>query len=163
MAKAKVQKKGLSPQTKRTLGNVFKSIISNQSCIDGAKESPWWIAVIFLVISFIIPAIPIYVNNSKNYGASFVASANYGADRGLANTTEYLHDNGYEFTVTGGKLKFYKDDAELVAMPEGFVASDLIGANYNFLFYITDLTGSNLSAYVKELQNNNYLLGSTVA
>ena len=160
MAKAKVKKSGMSPQTKRTLLNVGKSIISNQSCIDGAKESPWWIALIFLVVATILPALPIFVNNNKTYGASFVEGANYGSDRGLANTTETLHAEGYEFIVTGGHMKFYKDGSEMVAMPEGFVASDTINGTYNFLFYITDLTGSELSKYVDGIRNTKYIAGT---
>ena len=157
--KKNANRKGLSPETKRTLGNVFKSIISNQSCIDGAKESPWWIAVIFLVISIALPVIPTLVNGTKAYGASFVASANYGADRGLANTSQYLHENGYEFKVEGGTMSFYKDGAPFQT-DNNFVASDIIENNYNFLFYVTNSTGSEYDNLIKEITNTKYVGGS---
>ena len=111
--KTKKQRKPMNPQTKRNLVNVFKGIISNQSCIDGAKESPWWIAVIFLVFSIVLPVLPTFVNATKAYGASFVSSANYGLDRGLANTTQELHANGYEFKVSGGYLTFEQNGAQI--------------------------------------------------
>ena len=165
MSKVKKQRKGLSPQTKRTLGNVFKSIIMNQSCIDGAKESPWWIALIFLLISIVLPVVPITFNYSKTYGASFVASANYGLDRGLANTTQFLSDNGYEFKVDGGEMSFYKDGAQFVPS-EDFIASDIINdpvtgsQTYNFLFYVTNYTGGEFSSLLKKIEETKYESGT---
>ena len=159
--KVKKQGKGLSPQTKRTLGNVFKSLISNQSCIDGAKESPWWIAVIFLVLSIFLPVIPITVNYSKTFGASFITNANYGADKGLANTAKSLHDSGYEFKVSEGLLSFYKDGS-IYATTEDFIASDIdINTNqYNFLVYATTYSGSELTAFVNNINATKFISGS---
>ena len=108
----KNEKKGMSPQTKRNLLNVFKSIISNQSAIDGAKEAPFWIAIIFLLLSVALPVIPIIVAQQKISGSDFVASYSYSADRGLANTTQSLKADGYAFKVEGGTLSFNKDVAD---------------------------------------------------
>ena len=153
-------KRGLSPQTKRTLGNVFKSLILNQSCIDGAKESPWWIAVIFLVFSIVLPVLPTFVNATKAYGASFVSGANYGLDRGLANTTQELHANGYEFKVSGGYLTFEQNGAK-VAPTDDPIAVDKIGNNYNFLMYITEYRGADYTTFKNTINNQKYILGTT--
>ena len=157
------QKKGLAPQTKRNLINVFKSLISNQAAIDGAKEAPFWIAIIFLVLSICLPVIPIIVAQQKVNGNNFISSYNYGADRGLANTTMELEEQGYVFKVQGGTLSFNKET------PVDAVASDTITKEgkdgvyvvYNFRFYITNKEGSELQEYITSLTNISYLEKST--
>ena len=164
--KAKKQKRRLSDQARRDLGNTFKSILSNQACVDGGKEAPWWIAVIFLVLAICLPVIPITVSYSKAYGSSFIAGANYDSDRGLAKTTEYLHANGYELKVEGGDMQFYKD-GNIIEGSDKPIASDIYentvsGATYyNFQFYITDRTGGDLTNFVDSLTKNYYLVGTT--
>lgn len=156
-------KKGLAPQTKRNLLNVFKSLISNQAAIDGAKEAPFWIAIIFLVLSICLPVIPIIVAQQKVNGNSFISSYNYGADRGLANTTMTLENDGYVFKVEGGKLSFNKE------VSDEAVANDVITKEgkdgeynvFNFRFYITNKEGSALQDYVTSLTNISYLEKTT--
>ena len=157
------QKKGLSPQTKRNLGNVFKSILSNQAAIDGAKEAPFWIGIIFLILSVCLPIIPIIVAQQKVSGDNFISSYNYGADRGLANTTMSLEENGYVFKVEGGSLSFNKD------VSTESVADDIITKGtgesayqvYNFRFYITNKEGSELQDFVNTLSEISYLEHTT--
>lgn len=155
--KLKKQKKPMSPETKRNLLNVFKSIISNQACIDGAKETPWWVAAIFFVISICLPVIPITVSYSKAYGASFVANYAYNADRGIENTFSELKTSGWEINVEGGLLKFNKD----VSSDEP-VAKDINAetGQYNFLLYATNKSGSELQNLVTKLDNAKYELNT---
>ena len=160
----KNQKKGLSPQTKRNLGNVFKSLISNQAAIDGAKEAPFWIGIIFLVLSICLPVIPIIVAQQKVNGNNFISSYNYGADRGLANTTMQLEDNGYIFKVEGGTLSFNKDTSDNSAADDIITRKDGNGNDYqvyNFRFYITSKEGTELQNFVTSLTEISYLEKST--
>ena len=145
----------MSPETKRNLGNVFKSIISNQAAIDGAKETPWWVATIFFVLSICLPVIPITVAYSKSYGSSFVSSYNYNSDVGVQNTFTSLKADGYVFNVEGGLLSFNKP------VSNDPVATDTYRGAYNFLVYITDKTGDDLSAFVTILDNAKYESGTT--
>ena len=164
--KAKKKKKQMSEQTRRTLGNTFKSILSNQACVDGGKEAPWWIAVIFLVLAICLPVIPITVSYSKAYGSSFIAGANYDSDRGLVKTTEYLHANGYELKVEGGDMQYYKD-GNIIEGSDEAIASDIYENTvsnikyYNFQFYITDKAGGDLTTFVESLTKKQYLVGTT--
>ncbi len=59
-------------ETKETLGRTFKSLISNQACIDGAKKDPWWIAILLFIVGIILPLVPLMVNASSADGADFI-------------------------------------------------------------------------------------------
>ena len=111
--KLKKTRKGMSPKAKFTLGSAFKGIISNQACIDGSKESPWWVAAIFFVFAVIIPLIPGFVKLSKVNGADFLSSANYGLDTSLTGLTYDLYNNDHvELKASKGILHYYKDGVE---------------------------------------------------
>ena len=53
-------------ETRRTVRNLFASIIKNDAAIDGAKTAPWWIALILFFVGSFLPIIPIMVNASKH-------------------------------------------------------------------------------------------------
>ena len=161
----KTNRKPMSPQAKRNLGNVFKSIISNQAAIDGAKEAPLFIAIIFLLLSIILPLIPILVTTSSYYGSSFVANYSYSADQGLAYTTNDLKTKGFEFKVLGGNLTFYKDGQEFDTTNQELVSYHTLKDGnektyYNFMFYITNLTGQDLVDYVSTISAKQFESGT---
>ena len=157
--KLKKQRKPMSPETKRNLINVFKSIVSNQAVIDGAKETPWWVAVIFFVISICLPVIPITVSYSKAYGASFVANYAYNADRGIENTFQKAKDAGWEINVDNGLLTFNKEvNDEPIA-----VDTNAETRQYNFRLYVTNKTGDDLQSFVNALDNAKFEMGTTNA
>ena len=135
--KLKKQRKPMSPETKRNLINVFKSIISNQAVIDGAKETPWWVAVIFFVISICLPVIPITVSYRKAYGASFVDNYSYNSDRGIENTFTAAKADGWEINVDNGILTFNKE------VTDEAIAKDINTATgqYNLLLLVTNKSG----------------------
>ena len=164
--KLKKVKKGMSPEAKRNLGLAFRSLISNQACVDGGKEAPWWIAVIFFVLAICLPVIPITVSYSNAYGSSFLSSYTYSSDRGIEETFTKLNAEGYQFNVNDGLMTFNKPVSE---QP---VATDIIHDSsrstteipdyqyYNFLVYITDKTGADLSIFVTNLDAAKYEVGT---
>ena len=163
--KTKKQRKPMNPQTKRNLVNVFKGIISNQSCIDGAKEAPFFIAIIFFLLSLVLPLIPVLVKYSNVYGASFVASYSYNIDEGLQDTVTKLRADGFEFKVEGGEMTFYQNGTvyetagkELVKTHTRKIGEDI--EYYDFMFYISDKTGTELVDFVKELSAKQYESGT---
>lgn len=105
--KLKKAKKGMNPKVKFTLVNSFKGLISNQAVIDGSKDSPWWVAVIFLVFSSFLPLIPTFAQLSKMDGASFLNTYNYGLDENLAHFAYSQYVDGYEYRIESGKLMSY--------------------------------------------------------
>ncbi len=103
----------MTNETKRTIRNLFGSIIKNESAIDGAKTAPWWIAIILYIVGSFLPIIPIMVNASKTYGASFVANAIYGYDQALTSCGVQMQAESYELKVQNHELIAKKDGVEL--------------------------------------------------
>ena len=116
--KLKKQKKGMSPKAKFTLLHCFKGLVSNQSCIDGSKESPWWVASIFLVFSVIIPLLPNLFRLGSVNGGAYLTSATFGLDKQMTAIAYELKTEGVDLKVEGGVLHYYKDGVE---DPTGFI------------------------------------------
>lgn len=162
-------KKSMSPRTKNILLNGFKSIISNQAAIDSAKETPWWIAVILALFAVILPLIPTYVTLNKAYGSSFLASATYGVDDGLAEATEKFYKDGYEFNLDKNMITYYKApgvefvDSDYVTSSEQdaqFSVVNSISNQYTFRFYITNSEGNALKKLVNAIDKIKYETGT---
>ena len=164
--KLQKSKKGMSPRAKSVLVNSFKGIISNQSCVDNGKEAPWWLAILFLLFSVLIPLIPNHVHMNNAYGSSFLTSGAFGLDTGLAKATVQLRadDKGFDF-VEG--LLTYEDLSTGTPIPatEDPIYSDTRitanGTQYNFLMYYTDKTGSDLSNFVNLLTEQQFIIDTT--
>ena len=122
--KLKKQKKGLSPKAKFTLVNVFKGLFSNQAVIDGSKASPWWVAAIFFVFSFILPLVPNHVKNGSVNGGAFCSSVNYGLDNSLTAFAYDWYKEGKELRVSKNVLHYYENDVEteMVIPDEEYIA-----------------------------------------
>ena len=99
--------------TKRTIANLFASLVSNNRAIEGAKTAPWWIAVILFILGTFLPVIPIMVTQSQDYGAKFLNGYLNGFDQALVSETVQMHDDGYQFKIEGGSLLAYKDGVQL--------------------------------------------------
>ena len=165
--KVKKVKKGMSPQARRNVANGFKSIISNQACIDSAKESPWWIAIIFLAISIFLPVIPIWSNASKAYGSSFLQTT-YNSDRGVFQTFDIFRAQGYEFRVEGSMMNFYKDnvkvadDAAAETRYDYMEVKDPTNVTCTVINFVTVIVPDNqVASKVQELANKQYRQYST--
>lgn len=178
--KLKKQRKPMSQKTRNTISCGFRSIISNQAAIDGAKEGPWWLAIIFFLFSMIIPLIPTYVNLNKVYGAQFISGATYGFDRGIAKATEYFKNNNYKFVAGEDNLmSFYKNENQLfeekdyvndihkdaqfsdtVEYTETVGGIEKTYTVYTFRFYITSLEGDALNTFVNALDKAVYVKGT---
>lgn len=163
--KVKKVKKGMSPQARRNVANGFKSILSNQACIDSAKESPWWIAIIFLAISIFLPVIPIWSNASKAYGSSFLQTT-YNSDRGVFNTFQQLQTENYKLEISGSLMSITKNDAPVPDDPiikyDYMEVRDLEETPSTVINFITVIVPDNqVAAKVQELANTQYLQYST--
>ncbi len=110
--KLKKSKKGMNPKTKFVLTSAVKGVISNQSCIDGSKEGPWWVAAIFFAVSVLVPLIPGLVKNSKVNGGDFISGYNYGFDNALSDIIYEMADNEENFKVEKGLLHYYNSGVE---------------------------------------------------
>ena len=172
--KLKKKKTGLSPKAKFTLISAGKGIISNQSVIDGSKESPWWVAAIFFAVSVIIPLVPGFAKLSKASGSDFISSVNYGLDNTMASFAFEMNEQDIEFKVSGGTLHYYQNDTE---KPEGFVTPDeeyIANATHEWaytnsatlqydlrVFFWKGLSTSKLSKYVNQVARQKFVRGTT--
>ena len=160
--------------SKKTLKNVFASLISNDSAIDGAKTAPWWIAIIFLILGTFMPIIPIMVSSSKSYGASFMSGYTYGYEQALASASNDMMKDGYSFKINDShQLLAYKDgnllevDAEAGINLVGYYDSDekYNGADTKYRalnVYYTDRPFSGVKALRKTIEATKYYLHSNV-
>ncbi len=155
--KLKKAKKAMSPRTKNILINSFKGIISNQACVDNGKEAPWWLAILFLLFSVIIPLIPNHVQLANSYGASFLNSGTFGIDVGLARASVQLKKDGQTLNVEGGNLT-YSGTGELNPI---YSYTNPLTGQYTFMMYYTEETGSAFTSFVNVISKTQYTVGTT--
>lgn len=79
---------------KKFLKFLFKGFISNQEVLDEGKKKPFWMALIFLLVSLIISVVPAFVSIANTSGASVLTSANNASlDTSLVSFSKYLKEN----------------------------------------------------------------------
>lgn len=167
--KLKQKKTGMSPEAKNTLGNAIKGVISNQCCVDGGKDSPWWVAFIFLCISVILPLIPIMVNIGNTKGSASLSGYSYGVAEGMESTFKEVKADGQAFKVSNGLLTFGE-----TIIPEGTTplkthyfhgltddSTPVAYTEINFDLYITDKRGGDLQQFVSEIGAKKYKVKTT--
>ena len=164
--------------TKRTVKNLFASLIKNDSAIDGAKTAPWWIAVILFVIGTFLPIIPIMVNNSKTYGAQYISGNIYGYEQGLATTAIELKEKGYAFKVSNNNLietyngEEVKETYEVVdgfSKDETAIAEYITKRNgveqYSFQIFYSDRPYNkgtkSIAKLIQTIESRQYVVGTT--
>ena len=162
--KLKKVKKQMSPKTRNILVNSFKGIISNQACVDNGKEAPWWLAIIFALVSVIIPLIPGFVSLDKAYGASFLNNGSFGIDRGLSEAFVSLKSENKELNIKDGLLTYsgevsgtkdydlYKQVTTLSTIQDQ--------EEYGFMLYYTTREGNELQDYVNQKVADYYKVGT---
>ena len=172
--KLKKAKKGMNPKVKFTLVNSFKGLVSNQAVIDGSKDSPWWVAVIFLVFSSFLPLIPNFAQLSKMNGATFISGLNYGLDTQLSRFAYREKLAGHEFKVEGGLLHYYEnynfethtgteksfvkpDEAYFENRTCEFEITNTVTGQFDTKFYFW--VDENLTANVDKIIKQTYLVG----
>ena len=155
----KAKKSTMSPRTKNILINSFKGIISNQACIDNGKEAPWWLAVLFLIFSVLIPLIPNHIQMSQSYGSSFLANGSFGMDIGLARASAQLKKEGKTLGFTDKGLLTYSGterDQEAI-----FKSVSQVNNQFNFKLYYTEAEGSGFNSLYNIISKTQYKEGTT--
>lgn len=113
----------MKEKTKYTLKILFGSLLKNDYAVEGAKTFPWWVAVILFILGTFLPIVPIMVNASKTYGASFASSYVYDFDQALVSCSVKMKKldsyagrddlSTYSFKVDeNNQLLAYKDNSE---------------------------------------------------
>ena len=152
--------KPMNPKTKKFLSNFFFGLFSNDHAIEGSKSNPWWVALIILLVSIIIPVIPITVSASRAYGASFLDSYTYRFDQNIATVTKKMILEGKEFTINENHLLAYNgtitDDSQPVATHVNTSTNQ-----YELMVYYTNKPKNEMSAYIQSIDNIKYIINTT--
>lgn len=134
---------------KQNIKLFLKSLISNNTCIDGARKKPWYAAVIIFFLGIVLSVIPTTVMELKNH-----------ADKNFDSTTFGLREASYEFAnyiKTTDENIFYvvreektgrlvADESISYTSTNNFVFRYVTNANVNEK--ITEIAGANQSYVV---------------
>lgn len=147
------------------LKRAFGSLINNQTAIEGAKFSPWWIGLIFFILGILLPVVPLFVSAATTNGTSFLSSAEYGL--GLDKTF------GIAMNEIPNALTFDNSTKTISYSGTGSEAEpDLIGKyvadagnckdQYELRIYYSNVDSSAaISQYITNKESISYLKGST--
>ncbi len=123
---------------KASVKGLFKTLISNQACVDSAINHKWWVALLFFVASMGLSIIPSTVNTATTRGDNILTNYPYSVDVGLEDFSRKLNGEVYDSTTESRSI-----DSEKVV---NFVISpDENGTNK---LSIDDTSLTNLNTYV---------------
>lgn len=83
----------------KNLKLVLKSIISNDACVQGGRQAPWWISIIMVFVSVVLTLIPPLVSSLKAKGEDFVSASTNNYEVGSLRFFEEANEKGLTFTV----------------------------------------------------------------
>ena len=89
----------LKPRTKETIKLSFAQLISNDACIMGGRERPWYFAIIFGLLAVVLAWIPIAVTYFTVDGSTILNSTTYGLDNSLIAFQEEANASGLTMVV----------------------------------------------------------------
>mgnify|MGYP003290512523 CR=1 FL=1 len=122
-------------KAKKNAGLLFKSLINNETAIIGARRKGWWWALIMLVFSGMVAAIPATVQASKKDGADFLNTANVsGYDVSFRKMVEEFKDRNIDFTVHHEGKKGVDSYVEVtgITVDDSYVFTTPLFQHYNY-------------------------------
>ena len=82
---------------------LLRSLIKNDACVEGGRAYPWWVAVIFFILSTAISIIPTTVSLFTVDAGVSITQASYDSDKGFYESLKALKADGVD-------LKFYNQN-----------------------------------------------------
>ena len=163
----------MKAKTKQTIKNIFLSNVSNQTALNAAKTSPWWIGLIMAIFGILLPIIPLMTTVAKSNGSNIINSVSYGLETYNTSSLLDLEEKGYDLKVDGNnELLIYKDNTpitEIRVTEETVPVSQYISTNdegiqrveYEVYFTTRKVSGTNgVSPLIKELNAIKYINGT---
>lgn len=158
----------MKDRTKEVLKDGFGSLISNAAAIRGAKAGPLWLTILFFVFSILLPIVPLFVQQAKTNGSTFLNNYSYGLERYVTSMAMELKDDGIEFGIDEEHMLSITDNGNPVDFNEYGSAKpfasyiDEASKQYNFVLYISNaLTNSEKNAVNKIISTTYYEGGTT--
>lgn len=117
----------------------FKTLYSNQACIDCGTQKKWYFAIIAFIFSLLVAMVPLTVNASKQSGSSYVSGTTYGFKEAFIETV--LDESSY--VTVDGSLK----NINFVDNQATFDGTSAVTTNSKFYFlgYHTSLNNNKTS------------------
>ena len=119
---------------KETLKLFAKSLISNNSCIDGARKKPWYAAIIIFLLGIILSVIPSSVIALKNSAEQNFDSTTYGLREASYEFAKYIKEteDGVFYVKKEGKTSTLRGDESI-----SFVSSNYFAFSFVFNDHVT--------------------------
>jgi maltodextrin utilization protein YvdJ len=164
MSNKKNKKKRMSDSAKQNLFTILKSLIKNEAVVEGARHNPWWVAVIFFVVSIILPCIPIMTSNLNTYGSSFLSTYNYGLNENVATLAVEMKNENVGLVVNENHTL---DEVGWVAKySEGEAQYSYVNTNsnqYDFQAFYSNKETSDLNTFIDTLTKRKFCAKTTNA
>lgn len=106
---------------------LLRSLIKNNACVEGGRTYPWWVAVIFFILSTAISLIPTTVSLYTIDAGVMITNSAYETDKGFHQILEKMEADNID-------LKFYNEHTV-----EGF--NEQVDAEGNPILPYVQLTG----------------------
>ena len=118
----------------KNLKLVLRSIISNDACIEGGRNRPWWISIIMVFVSIIMTMVPTLVNTLKAKGDDFVNKNTNNYEVSALRFVEEINNAGLEMKVVE------KDGKKQLELTKGELKN---AEAWNEVFYNVNTSGIN--------------------
>ena len=157
----------MKDRTKQVLKDGFGSLISNASAIRGAKAGPLWLTILFFVFAILLPIIPLFVQQVKTNGSTFLNNYSYGLERYVTKMAMELKDKGVEFGISEDHLLSVTDNGNPVDFNEYGANKpyasyiDEVTHQYNFVVYLSNATTNSEKNLVNKTISTTYYEGGT--
>lgn len=138
----------------------FKSLLSNNAAIDGARKKPWYAAVIIFFISIILSLVPAGVFELKQHLDKEFENTDYLTQEAVTSFSKYLNDENITMYVSHDKESkrdtlVCDQNLNHVYRVEDKLNPDANGKTY-FVFTYTD--NANADAKANELSDVSYFI-----
>ena len=158
----------MKDRTKEIVKDGFGSLISNASAIRGAKSGPLWLTILFFIFAIILPIVPLFVQQAKTNGSTFLNTYSFGLERNITALALDLKDKGVEFGINEEHLLSVSENGTDVdfanygsSKPYAAYKNE-VTKQYDFVVYLSDaLTQKEKTTVNNAIMTTYYQIGTT--
>lgn len=149
---------------------ILKSLFSNQTAIDGARHYPWWVALIFFVLSICLPTIPVITSNYNVSGSAFMEGQTKGFDTYIAALVTDMKQKGVDLKVEASDVTgqhqlidvndSWKNNYNDYSQDRQYVYKNTNSNQIDFVAYYTRLSGNDFAEFNSDIASRQYRVGT---
>lgn len=141
--------------SKFNLGSIvpyFRTIYSNDACIECATKKPFYWSILVFLISILLAMIPLTVTASKQNGSIFLGQSNFGFKEAVVETLEDSHFNTVQGDFSSITIKDHKATFEIDSTNEE-IDKEFNNEQFYYLGYHESLynNGNSQNSYKRDL------------